>query len=137
MNARIDPAQLLPAWELFRRQTDIAPIRTKAHYRRMVGTLEILLDQARGDEKHPAMGLADVVGDLIADFEALQTPMPEASGVQALQFLMEQHQLTQADLPELGSQGVVSEILSGKREFNVRQVRALALRFSVSAATFV
>jgi HTH-type transcriptional regulator/antitoxin HigA len=32
---------------------------------------------------------------------------------------------------------VVSEILSGKRELNLRQVRALGQRFGVSPATFV
>jgi HTH-type transcriptional regulator/antitoxin HigA len=38
---------------------------------------------------------------------------------------------------EIGSQGVVSEILTGKRELNLRQVRALGERFGVSAATFL
>ena len=57
--------------------------------------------------------------------------------MQALKFLMAQHGLNQSDLPEIGSQGVVSEILSGKRELNIRQVRALSQRFGVSAATFV
>ena len=60
-----------------------------------------------------------------------------ATGVQALKFLMEQHGLKQSDLTEIGSQGVVSEILTGKRELNIRQVRALSERFGVSAATFV
>ncbi|MCD8517956.1 MAG: helix-turn-helix domain-containing protein [Burkholderiaceae bacterium] len=50
---------------------------------------------------------------------------------------MQQHGLKQKDLPEVGSQGVVSEILSGRRELNVRQVRALAKRFGVSAKTFL
>ena len=50
---------------------------------------------------------------------------------------MEEHGLTQSDLAEIGSQGVVSEILSGKRELNVRQIRALAERFHVSPAVFV
>jgi len=40
-------------------------------------------------------------------------------------------------LPEVGSQGVVSEVLSGKRELNVRQIRALAKRFHVSPAVFM
>ena len=57
--------------------------------------------------------------------------------MQALKFLMEQHGLRQCDLTELGSQGVVSEILTAKRELNLRQVRALAARFGVSVATFV
>lgn len=50
---------------------------------------------------------------------------------------MEQHSLTQSDLPELGSQGVMSEILRGKRELNLRQIKALAERFHVPAALFI
>ena len=137
MTAAIDTRHLLPAWEQFRTATDIAPIRSKAHYARMTATLEQLLDTAQGDERHPAMELADIVGDLIEDYEARHHPLPEATGVQALKFLMEQHGLRQSDLTELGSQGVVSEILTAKRELNLRQVRALAAHFGVSVATFV
>ena len=63
--------------------------------------------------------------------------MPKACGVEVLRYLMEEHGLRQADLPEIGSQGVVSEILSGKRELNLRQIRELAKRFHVSPAVFV
>ena len=49
---------------------------------------------------------------------------------------MEEHSLSQSDLPEIGSQGVVSEILNGKRKLNVRQIQGLAKRFQVSPATF-
>ena len=31
--------------------------------------LESLLDEAKGDEAHPAMALVDIVGDLIANHE--------------------------------------------------------------------
>lgn len=137
MNARISMNQLLPAWEHFRATTDIAPVRDEAHYGRMTALLNALLDEASGDEQNPAMGLADVVGDLIHDYETARHPLPEVSGMQALKFLMTQHGLKQGDLPEVGSQGVVSEVLTGKRELNLRQVRALAGRFNVSAATFV
>lgn len=137
MNAPIDVKHLLPVWEQFRAATDIAPIRDEAHYARMTEMLEALLDEIQGDETHPAMGLVDIVGDLIEDYEAEHHPLPEATGVQALKFLMEQHGLKQSDLTEIGSQGVVSEILTGKRELNIRQVRALSERFGVSTATFV
>jgi len=137
MNERIQVEHLLPAWETFRSATDIAPIRDAAHYQRMAAMIEALLDEAGGDEDHPAMGLVDIVGDLIADYEAEHHPLPEATGVQALKFLMEQHGVRQGDLREIGSQGVVSEILAGKRELNIRQVRALSERFGVSPATFL
>jgi HTH-type transcriptional regulator/antitoxin HigA len=137
MNAQVQIEHILPAWKTFRSATDIAPIRDEAHYRRMVAMLESLLAQANGDESHAAMELVDIVGDLIEDFETEHHPLPEVSGVQALKFLMEQHGLKQNDLSEVGSQGVVSEILAGKRELNIRQVRALSERFGVSPATFV
>ena len=137
MNAAIDIKHLIPVWEQFRQATDIAPIRDEAHYARMTEMLEALLEDAQGNENHPAMGLVDIVGDLIEDYETEHHPLPDASGVQALKFLMEQHGLKQSDLSEIGSQGVVSEILTSKRELNIRQVRALSARFGVSAATFV
>lgn len=137
MNAHMQVKHLLPAWETFRSATDIAPIRDEAHYQRMTAMLEALLDETTGDENHPAMGLVDIVGYLIEDFESEHHPMPDVTGVQALKFLIEQHGIKQCDLHEIGSQGVVSEILAGKRELNIRQVRALSERFGVSPATFV
>jgi len=137
MNAHIQVKHLLPAWEAFRSATRIGPIMDAEHYRQMVATLEALLDEAAGKEEHPAMGLVDIVGDLIEDYEAEHHRLPEVTGIEALKFLMEQHGLKQSDLSEIGSQGVVSEILTGKRDLNIRQVRALSERFGVSAATFV
>jgi HTH-type transcriptional regulator/antitoxin HigA len=137
MNAHLQVKHLLSAWETFRNATDIAPIRDEAHYQQMTAMLGALLVEAGGNEEHPAMGLVDIVGDLIEDYEAEHHPLPDVSGVQALKFLMEQHGLKQSDLHEIGSQGVVSEILTGKRELNIRQIRALSERFGVSPATFV
>ncbi len=137
MNAHIQFDHLIPAWERFRSATDSAPIRDEAHYHRMVATLETLLEGSAGDEYHPAMGLVDIVGDLIEDYESEHHPLPEATGVQALKFLMAQHGLEAGDLPEIGDQSALSEILSGQRELDIRQIRALSARFGVSPAPFL
>ncbi len=50
---------------------------------------------------------------------------------------MEEHGLKQKDLTELGSPGVVSEILSGKRELNKRQIKSLSERFKCNPAIFI
>ena len=81
MNAHTDIKHLLPAWEAFRSATDIAPIRDEAHYQRMTAILEGLLDVAAGDEGHPAMGLVDIVGDLISDYEVEHHAIPQATGL--------------------------------------------------------
>ncbi len=49
---------------------------------------------------------------------------------------MEEHSLAQSHLPEVGAQSVVSAVLAGKRKLNLRQVKALAQRFSVPMEVF-
>ena len=137
INAPVDMQCLIPAWEQFRAATDTSPVRDEGHYTRMTKTLESLLDEVGADESHPIMGLIDIVAGLIDDYESGLHPLPQTNGVNALKFLMEHHDLKQTDLHEIGSQSVVSEILTGKRELNLRQVRALSERFGVSAATFL
>jgi len=112
-------------------------IRNEKEYDAAVKRLNELLDEIGTNEKHPLYTLLDTLGTLIQVYEEEHYPIPEASSTDVLRFLMEEHGLTQSNLPEVGSQGVVSEILNGKRELNVRQIRALAGRFKVSAAVFV
>ena len=120
--------------------TNIAPlltIRNEREYDKAVKRLNELLDEIGDNEKHLLYSLLDTLSTLIHAYEEEHYPIPEASGADVLRFLMEEHELSQSDLPEIGSQGVVSEILNNKRELNVRQVRALAKRFNVSSAVFV
>ena len=112
-------------------------IHNEADYDRAVATLDELLDEIGTDEGHSLFGLLDALGTMIAAYEAEHMTLPVASGDEVLSYLMDEHNLRQSDLPEVGSQGVVSEILSGKRELNVRQIRQLAERFGVSPAVFV
>lgn len=115
----------------------ILSIRNEEEYDQGVARLNSLLDEIGTDESHPLYELLDTLGAVIHAYEEKHYPMPESSGAEMLRFFMEERSLTQSDLPEVGSQGVVSEILSGKRELNVRQVRMLAKRFHVSPAVFI
>ena len=112
-------------------------IRNEKEYNVAVQRLNELLDEIGTNEKHHLYSLLDTLGTLVHAYEEEHYPIPEATGTDVLRFLMEEHGLTQSDLPEVGSQGVVSEILNNKRELNVRQIRALADKFNVSAAVFV
>jgi HTH-type transcriptional regulator / antitoxin HigA len=126
--------------ELQQHWTAISPLlslRNEQEYDQAVERLNRLLDEVGTDEQHPLYTLLDTLGTLIHAYEEEHHPIPECSGVDVLRFLMEEHDLTQSDLPEIGSQGVVSEILRGKRELNVRQIRALAKRFHVSPGVFL
>lgn len=120
---------------------DVAPLlmpaRTEADYAALVEALDQVLDAGGADEQHPLALLADYLGDLVAAWEARDAMPPPATGLEWLRHLMGVHGLRQGDLPEIGSQGVVSEILSGKRTLNIRQIKALASRFGVPEQTFL
>ncbi len=106
-------------------------------YQQVVALLDEVIDIVGEDESHPLASLMETLGTLVETYE-LQT-IPEISGnpIQTLRSLMEGHDLKQTDLPEIGTQGVVSDILSGKRKLNVRQIKALSKRFNVSTAVFI
>ncbi|MBV6391093.1 MAG: Antitoxin HigA [Anaerolineales bacterium] len=112
-------------------------IRNEKEYNAAIKRLNELLDEIGANETHPLYSLLDTLGTLVHAYEEERHPIPDVSGAEVLRFFMDERGLTQSDLAEIGSQGVVSEILNGKRELNVRQIRALAERFNVSAAVFV
>lgn len=114
----------------------ILSIRNEREYDRAVKRMNELLDEIGDNERHPLYGLLDTLGTLIHAYEEHHFPIPKAKSGQVLRYLLDEHGLKQAELTEIGSQGVVSEILSGKRELNTRQIRALAKRFGVSPAVF-
>lgn len=115
----------------------ILTIRNECEYDSAIKRLNELLNEIGDNEHHPLYGLLDTLGMLIHDYEEKHHPMPECTGADMLRFFMEEHGLNQSDLSDIGSQGVVSEILNGKRELNIRQVRLLSKRFQVSPAVFI
>lgn len=111
-------------------------IRTEADYNKAVEMLNLLLDEIGNNEAHPLFNFLEVLGTLIESYEEDHVKIPDVPAKEVLKYLMQEHGLDQADLSEIGSQGVVSEILRGKRELNTRQIRALSKRFGVSPAVF-
>ncbi|MBA3700421.1 MAG: transcriptional regulator [Planctomycetes bacterium] len=112
----------------------VHPIRTARDLREALARMEALWGAKPGT---PDGDELDVLADLVEAYENRHHPIGPGSGVRALKHLMQANGLSQGDLPEIGSQGVVSEVLAGKRELNVRHIRALAARFKVSPAVCV
>jgi HTH-type transcriptional regulator/antitoxin HigA len=129
--------QLEDAWIHLQALVPMAAIRTEPQYDQALETLNRLLDTVGDDETHPLYDLLDTLGVLIHTYEESHAPARDISGIDVLKLLMEEHQLTTADLPELGTPAQVAEILAGLPALNVAQIHTLAKRFGVSAATFV
>jgi HTH-type transcriptional regulator/antitoxin HigA len=96
----------------------ILTIRNGRKYDRAIQRLNCLLGEVGTNQRHPLYGLLDTLGTLIHAYEEQHHLLPDSTGADMLRFLMAEHQPTQADLPEIGLQGVVSEVLGGRRDLN-------------------
>ncbi|MGM0858365.1 MAG: helix-turn-helix domain-containing protein [Pseudomonadota bacterium] len=108
----------------------------EAEYDARVEALDEILDFIGDDESHPLASLAGRLGDVIEAYDEAHRPMPDVPAAEILRYLMQEHQIPQSGLPEVGAQPVVSEILKGRRKLNWRQVCELSDRFGVSADSF-
>lgn len=119
----------------------VAPLlsrpRDERDYDALVASVDELLGIIGDDEGHPLVSLMTHLADLIEQYDLAHRPRPRATGEEVLRYLMEEHRLKQTDLPELGTQSVVSELLAGKRKLNLRQIRFLVGRFAVPAEAFI
>jgi HTH-type transcriptional regulator/antitoxin HigA len=120
----------------------VAPVlktpESEEDFEYLVAALDEVLDAGGADESHDLASLAERMGDLVAAYEAAHVPeLNIADGVDLLVYLMEDHGLRQADLPEIGNQSVVSLVLSRKRRLNADQLYNLSQRFGLPMDAFV
>lgn len=105
-------------------------------YDAKVQALDEILEIVGDDEDHVPASLASRLGDLIEAYDEEHRPMPRTSNAEVLRYLMQEHGISQSDLPEVGAQSVVSAILSGRRKLNWRQISGLSDRFGVPTDVF-
>ena len=75
---------------------------------------------------------------LIEKFEDETYPIPEGTPQQMLLHLMESNSVKQENLiGVIGSRGIVSEVVNGKRSISKTQAKALAKFFSVDVGLFI
>lgn len=103
----------------------------------LVAVLDEILDTGGADETSTLATLAERIGELVEVYETERHPIPDVSPAEVLVFLMEQNGLKLEDLPEIGAPSVVSAVLNGKRELDIRQVATLSKRFGVPADVFI
>jgi len=112
-------------------------IHNEHDYDAAIERLNELLDEVGTNERHPLYELLDALGAVIYAYEERHEPIPECSGRDMLQFFLDEHELVASALPELGLEQTVQEIIHGKQELTVPQIRVLAERFHVSPAVFI
>ena len=110
---------------------------TEKNYQNLSKTLDNLIDEIGDNESHELAPVMETIGKLVENYEERNHKINECSPIDSLKFLMQEHALKQSDLNELGSQGVVSEILAGKRTLTIEQIKKISERFHVSPLVFI
>ncbi len=110
---------------------------SEREYLALVKTLDSLVDEIGNNQKHKLAPVMETIGKLIENYENQVYPINESSPINALKYLIHEHGLKQSDLKEIGSQGVVSEVLTGKRALNLDQIKKISKRFHVSPLVFI
>ncbi|MEO1622466.1 MAG: transcriptional regulator, partial [Cyanobacteria bacterium J06632_3] len=106
---------------------------------KFVSLLESLLEKEEETQLSSQEGLLiELLAVLVEDYETENVNLPEAEPLDILIHLMEANDLKQTHLVGiLGSSGVVSEIVRGKREISKNQARSLGELFHVSYKLFL
>jgi len=111
-------------------------IHNESEYRRILGRVESLLDQkSRSAAENRYLELLSILVERYEDeHHSIEAPAP----LDALKELMAANGMTQAVLAKLlGSSGIASEVLSGKRSLSKTHIKKLAAALKVSTDLFV
>jgi HTH-type transcriptional regulator/antitoxin HigA len=112
-------------------------IASESEYQKSLDAIASLM--AKGEDLSPEEStLLETLAILVESYEETEFPMPISSPRNVLLHLMEVRSLKQVDLVKvIGSKGIVSEILSGKRAISKSQAKELGVFFHVSPALFI
>ncbi|MGO9270427.1 MAG: helix-turn-helix domain-containing protein [Terriglobia bacterium] len=110
-------------------------IRTEEENERLIQELAKLDERDLSLEEEE---LAELLAALIEEYEDKRYPIGPVSPHAMLQHLMESRSLTHKDVWRLlGSKGVASEVLNGKRSISKAQAKKLAEFFHVTPDLFI
>ena len=111
-------------------------IQTEAENDRAIAFAQELEHKAHRTSEEEA--ILELLVTLIEKFEDEYYPIPEGTPQQMLLHLMESNGIKQENLVGvIGSRGVVSEVVNGKRSISKAQAKTLAEFFSVDVGLFI
>lgn len=114
------------------------PIRSRAEYEETVAVADAMAPYihkfSAGQDEY-----FEMLSSLIEDFDRKKVTWPTASGVEALRHLLDENQMSPADLSRLigGSRNLGAMILRGDRNLTIDHIRTLSSRFGVPADLFI
>lgn len=112
-------------------------ITSETEYDQTLTEIKRLLRKGEANLSPEEDRLLDLLSTLAENWEEAHHEIPEAPSHRILQHYMRIRGLRQSDLqPILGSRGVTSAIVNGKRSITAEQAKQLGSLFGISAAVF-
>lgn len=114
---------------------DIRPMRTDEDLTWALARIDALWNADVGSQEGDEL---DVLAALVERYEQQHDPIAKASPLEIIRFSMDQNGRAQADLAKLlGSRSRASEILAGKRELTLDQIRKIHKAWKIPTALLV
>ena len=114
---------------------EIRPIRNNADHAAALREAELLWEAAEGS---PESDKLEVLALLIEDYEAKNWPIPQSSPAELLQYAVTEMGHSQSELASLlGSRSRASEILSGKRDMTLENIRKISNAWNIPAELLI
>jgi HTH-type transcriptional regulator / antitoxin HigA len=132
-----DRHAIAAAWRALKAAAPVRTIQTEQDLEQVAAFVDSLIDAGATEPEHELHDLLQLLTQHIEAWEDDNIRIPEAEPRSVLRALMDEHGLRQTDLGEIVSQGVLSEILSGKRAISRRTAKLLAERFGVGVQVFI
>jgi len=102
---------------------DIQPIKTEKDYDAALQLIEELWDSEEGTAEGDRL---DILITLVDAYEQINHPIYPPDPIAAIEFHMDQNELTRADLETyIGTRARVSEVLNRKRGLSIEMIRSL------------
>lgn len=111
--------------------------KNKQDYETLLTNIQDAIELVENRENSPLIGLIEAMANAAQKYEINKLEALNGGAIVALKYLIKLHRIRQSELKEIGSQGVVSELLNGKRALTIRHVRELAKKFDVSPNVFI
>ncbi|WP_163837003.1 helix-turn-helix domain-containing protein [Spartinivicinus ruber] len=114
------------------------------HYEDALALVEELLEEVSDNPDDPKNTLIDMLSKSIGEYEDKDEALAKfekkahkgPADIAMLRLIIDQHQLTLSDFPEIGDKTLMSKILKGERNLTKQHIIALSNRFGISPGLF-
>jgi HTH-type transcriptional regulator/antitoxin HigA len=130
--------------EFLKSFTPLLKVEDEYSHQKALAAVDYLWNLASDDELDPYGGLLLLLANAIERYESLDPDLNNfierskaiPADIAMLVTLMDQNDLSDSDLPEIGNRSMVSQVLKGEKPLSRSAIDGLALRFGISGGRF-